>query len=372
MSLKIFLTSDVHLGMKFAGYPEVQSELTKARFSTLENLVQKANNANCNIFAVAGDLFDRVSVSKSDVIRAAQILSEFQGNIVTVLPGNHDYFMGGQNDLWNIFKENSGDNVLVLEEKRIEPLQHYDIDVNIYPAPCNAKHSNENCIDWIRDIPKDENVPFHIGMAHGSMEGFSPDFDKKYYPMLLTDLHNCELDIWLLGHTHIQYPMIAGQKDKIFYPATPEPDGFDCAHEGKAWIIEFDDSKNISSTSISTGTYQFLHDEVKFNTISDLEKSLEKYITDEYANVLLKLKLIGRIPIEEYINLPQLRGNVEEHLLYLYWDDSEVFEKITPDIIDREFTEDSFPHKLLSILAEDDENPEALQIAYGLINEVRE
>ena len=28
MPLKIFLTSDVHIGMKFAGYPEVQSELS--------------------------------------------------------------------------------------------------------------------------------------------------------------------------------------------------------------------------------------------------------------------------------------------------------------------------------------------------------
>lgn len=267
MPLKIFLTSDVHLGMKLADSPETQSELAEVRFSNLENLVQKANNANCHLFAVAGDLFDRISVSKREVIRAAQILSEFQGNIVTVLPGHHDYFMGEQNDLWGAFKENSGDNVVVLEEKRIEPLQRYDIDVYLYPAPCNAKYSNENCIDWMRDISKDENVTFHIGMAHGSMEGFSPDFEKRFYPMSLTDLHNCKMDLWLIGHTYVQYPTVLGETDKIYYPATPESDGCDCVHEGKAWIIELDESKNIHSIPLSTGTYRFLHDEMKLNSI---------------------------------------------------------------------------------------------------------
>ena len=43
MSLKIFLTSDLHLGMKFAGYPEVQAELSEARFNALEKLVGTAN-----------------------------------------------------------------------------------------------------------------------------------------------------------------------------------------------------------------------------------------------------------------------------------------------------------------------------------------
>jgi len=64
MSLKIFHTADIHLGMKFAGYPEVQSELTEARFVTLENLAKKANEESCDLFVVAGDLFDRTGVAK--------------------------------------------------------------------------------------------------------------------------------------------------------------------------------------------------------------------------------------------------------------------------------------------------------------------
>src|SRR5665811_95514 len=120
MPLKICVTSDLHLGMKFAGYPEVQSKLTEARFASLEHLVQLANAEKCNLFVIAGDLFERISVSKKDVIRAAQILNEFQGNLVTVLPGNHDYITGDTDDIWAKFKESSGDNVKILKTKQIE------------------------------------------------------------------------------------------------------------------------------------------------------------------------------------------------------------------------------------------------------------
>ena len=63
MALKIFLTADIHLGMKFASYPEVQSVLSEARFTTLAHCVSIANKEECDLFIVAGDLFDRVSVS---------------------------------------------------------------------------------------------------------------------------------------------------------------------------------------------------------------------------------------------------------------------------------------------------------------------
>ena len=61
--LKIMASADFHLGMKFAGYPDVQEQLAEARFNTLQRLIGKANDGKCSLFLIAGDLFDRVSVS---------------------------------------------------------------------------------------------------------------------------------------------------------------------------------------------------------------------------------------------------------------------------------------------------------------------
>lgn len=177
MSLKILHTSDIHLGMKFAGYPEVQAELSEARFKTLEKLVNLANTEKCDLFIIAGDLFDRVSIAKKDIIRTSKILQEFQGRLVAVLPGNHEFISSDPTDLWLYFRENIPDNVIVLSEKKIYPLQHYDLYAHLYAALCRAKHSDENSISWIKESTKDEGVLHHIGVAHGSLEGFSPDFD---------------------------------------------------------------------------------------------------------------------------------------------------------------------------------------------------
>lgn len=370
MSLKIFHTSDLHLGMKFSGYPEVQTALTEARFTTLKDLVDKANEQKCDLFVVAGDLFDRVYVDNKDIIRAAQILGDFHGNLVAVLPGNHDFVTMGSNDLWNVFEENTGDNVKVLKGNNAENLEHYDIDAILYPAPCYAKHSKENCVGWIKENTIDEDVKYHIGIAHGSLEGVSPDLDLNYYPMTHEELEDMELDIWLLGHTHIQYPNNPGTMDRVFYSGTPEPDGFDCTHEGKAWIFELDDSKRIHSTTLSTGEYYFLHEEISLEPSCDLEQLIKNSLKGNYENVLLKLKLNGSLSIEEYEKLPQIY-DILPNIFYPVVDDYDVAEMIDQDFIDKNFTEGSFPHRLLSTLAEKEENWEALQTAYVMICEVR-
>jgi exonuclease SbcD len=370
MSLKIFLTSDLHLGMKFAGYPEVQVELSEARFNTLERLVDSANKNQCNLFVIAGDLFDRVTVAKRDVIRAAHLLKEFQGPLVAVLPGNHDFISRGQTDLWTPFKENAGDRVLVLEERKTYPLTHYDLEATLYAAPCGSKHSNENAIGWIKEAPKERTAKCHLGIAHGSLEGFSPDFDERYYPMTARELLGCGMDLWLMGHTHIQYPFQPGQTDRIFYPGTPEPDGFDCQHEGKAWVLELAEDRRVTPLTLSTGMYRFLHDEVEIRNPADLEALKKKYAAPEHRKTLLKMRLKGRIPREEYQLLSRVRKILEEELFYLVWNDTGVSEEITLEGIHQEFTEGSFPHQLLTRLVQSGDS-EALQIAYEVMQELR-
>ena len=67
-----------------------------------------------------------------------------------------------------------------------------------------------------------------------------------------------------------------------------------------------------------------------------------------------------------------MKSVIGEHVFYLQWDDSDVTVEITPDVIDQEFIQDSFPHRLLAELARSDEDSEALQIGYEMIQEVKE
>ena len=47
MAMKILAAADLHLGMKFSGYPEVQAQLSGARFTALKRLIETANREDC-------------------------------------------------------------------------------------------------------------------------------------------------------------------------------------------------------------------------------------------------------------------------------------------------------------------------------------
>ena len=373
MAIRIFHTADLHVGMKFTrGYPpEVQEKLIEGRFETLRRMVGMANQRRCDLFVIAGDLFDHAATPKKDVVRVAETLKEFEGRCVLVLPGNHDAIQKGEEHLWTRFQGEMSERTLLLENPSPYDLRRLGADIVFYPGPCTAKHSGVNAIGWIRETPKDRTVKYHIGVAHGSLEGFSPDFEDKYYPMETSELLDCGMDLWLLGHTHTPYPSHPGKNSRIFYPGIPEPDGFDCPHEGTAWILELGEDRAVNAIPVSTGTYRFVHDDADVKSSRDLETLKRKYESADHSRTLAKIKLRGRLPREEYATLSQVRRELESRLFYLGWDEADVAEEITVEGIQQEFTEGSFPFRLLTTLAQSDDS-EALQIAYELLQGQRE
>jgi hypothetical protein len=188
--------------------------------------------------------------------------------------------------------------------------------------------------------------------------------------MIESELLACGLDLWLMGHTHIPYPSLPGPTSRVFYPGTPEPDGFDCQHEGKGLVIEIDGEKQIKPDFVRTGTYRFYHEDIEISSFKDAERLLAEYSQPQHRNTLLKLHMKGRLPEEEYERLRSFHDELAASLCFFQFDASEVMIKITPEVIEREFTEGSFPYRLLKGLAESHDF-EALQVAYELIRETQ-
>jgi len=372
MEIKIFHTADLHLGMRFAGYPDVQDELINARHETLENMVEVANQESCTLFVMAGDLFDRTTLNVKDISMAARTLNEFEGELVIILPGNHDYYTR-DSKLWNEFSKHAGDRILILKNPDIYDLNKYHLKIKIYAAPCSAKHSNENMIKWVNSRESNENDSIKIGLAHGSLEGFSPDFNKTYYPMTRKELESSGLDLWLLGHTHLQWPEYPDKNSRILIPGTPEPDGFDCNHKGSAFIIDLKSSSNMKVQKVSTGKYRFSINQVSLNEDNEITSMKRKYTGDEFGNVVLRLILKGRLRKEELDRVEKAIGLINDNVLLLQTVKDELHESITSDLINSKFTENSFPHQLLSSLLEEKEEIsfKSLQKAYDIIREIR-
>jgi len=370
MTLSVFLTSDLHLGMKFAGYPEAaQAALVETRFTCLERMVAEAGRLRSDLFVVAGDLFDRVSVTRRDIQRAAAALGSFSGKLVVVLPGNHDY-LGPGDQLWPAFRSACGDQILFLDEPRPYPLVRFDVDACLYAGPCTSKHSRTNAIQWVKQAPRDPAIGHHIGVAHGSLEGFSPDFGENYYPMRSAELLSMNLEAWLLGHTHTPFPSRPGQHEKIFYPGTPEPDGFDCPHGGSAWNIRLS-LQGVEAAQVPTGSLRFVDETVPVRGQGDLDALLARYSGERGRSILLRARLVGRVPRELLSEVGPAAQRLKESVLHLEARTSELTEEVTAEAVDREYPPGSFPHRLLTRLLETGDG-EALSLASELLEKARQ
>ena len=365
MNLNIFHTGDIHIGMKFSGYSDkIRASLIEARFLSLENMIEQSNDLGTDLFVVAGDLFNTTQISKKDIERTKRILDKFSGSCVLVMPGNHDYD-NGMVDLWTEFCKLPSEKILYIGEKKPYYLEDYGLDIVVYPAPCHAKHSSENSLGWIKEQGLEQYGKHHIGIAHGALEGLSPDLVGNYYYMNKSELENIPVDLWLLGHTHVSYPennKVVGWK--IFNAGTHEPDGLDCRNEGAAWSILIDSDKKIVGERVSTGLYRFYDKSFQIKSDEELEDVSSWVQENNPSKSIMRLSLEGRLSNNLYKELNSFYKDLEEKLLHLIVDDLKLRTKIDKETIEREFTEGSFPYIFLNDLIHDDE---ALQIAYDLI-----
>lgn len=372
MSFKLLHTADLHLGMTFQSrqYSDhIRQQLVEARYESLEKIIMLARDEGCDLIIIAGDLFHRINISAKQVSRTLDILKKFPG-IIAVLPGNHDYYEP-HNQLWEALSELSFEELYLLTECRPYNLNESGLDLTLYPAPCDSKHSAENKLGWIRELPEKPQSRWHIGVAHGTIQGVSPDFKDQYYPMDEKELSTIDLDHWCLGHTHVPYPnQPKVGKQAFIYSGTPEPDGFDCRHPGSVWITDFDDQGHVHSSLVETGQFRFSEVHQEISSRNDL-LLLRDQLAANSTNKLVKLKLSGVMPEADYQERSLLLEEIREHLFYLEVDDTSLAIELSPEVISHKFPEGSFPHKLLSKLAAEDDK-DALQLAYSLIEEVKQ
>lgn len=100
MILRLLNTADNHIGLSFHQYPEVARErLIAERFASLERLVNTAHERKAEFSVVTGDLYDKTSVTKTEVERAVHIQGKFEGEADLVLAGSNEFYEGPDSNL---------------------------------------------------------------------------------------------------------------------------------------------------------------------------------------------------------------------------------------------------------------------------------
>lgn len=376
-TLRIIHTADNHIGLKFsdsAYSDDFRNALLNERLQALERIVEASNTYQADLLMVAGDLFDTTRVADSLVKQTAAILKGATSvAAIVVLPGNHDFYEEGDKKLWAKFANfMQGSPFHLLSELQPETLEFDDKQVILYPGACRSKHSLSNTIGWMREVPKPAGA-WHIGIAHGSVEGVSPDDQGTYYPMTRAELQTAGVDAWLLGHTHSAYPQTLNDpRPPFFFSATHTPDGFRCKHGGSCWLIELDEAKKITYRQLSTGKYRFYHVDKKIRSQGEAMRLLEEFSAEERSRAAIKLRVSGRLPKAEMLVVKQqILPALHQGVGYLHIDDSGLAIDIDADYINQEYPTDSLPHRLLTLLAADPEDTLALQLANTLVERTK-
>lgn len=380
--LKIFVTGDNHIGKKYNRYVAIKDTLIKSRFESLDAMVKRAEQEGCSLFVITGDLFDNVSsIKTSDIKKVVDTLASFSGNVL-VLPGNHDYYTG-EEKLWRDFEKclsSKANNITILNEYRTYEFEVGDETAVIYPAYCQSKHSKENNLGWIKrsDIVENSAGTYNIGIAHGAIEGLTPDMKEEYFLMSEAELNAIPVDAWLIGHTHIQYPLLedgeAADGYKIFNPGTHEQTDLHNNTEGACFIIELDKSSGSSTTKVSrviSGRVRYydLNLVVKSDSESELYQGIEQLVSNMDANSIIRITIEGSVKEAEYKDRGKIYDKLLNKFMFYEIEDSELSEELTIERIRAEYSELSFVAQLMEKLID---NPVELQMAYQLVNKCKE
>lgn len=373
--LRIFVTGDNHIGLKYAKYGEKASLLAEKRISAFRRMVEKANAEECGLFVITGDLFENISgIAKRDIVSLLEILSDFCGT-VAILPGNHDYY-DEDAKLWKDFRSaaDSFGNILLLCEYKPYAVSAGDEEVIIYPAFCTSKHSEpgENNLGWIRNEEIIPDGTFRIGVAHGAIEGETIDNEGKYFLMTRKELCEIPMDAWLIGHTHVPFPKNPPEEfsksEKIFNAGTHLQPDVATNTEGNCFIIEIDGEKKIRAKKFPSGDIRFLRPEVRI-LAGNMEEILERELApfgDE--SVIDGMILSGTAGKEEYENRREIIEKALSRFISGSYDDSALSRLISKELIESEFAETSLSAAVLSELLEE---PKEAQLAYELFSELK-
>ena len=371
MPLKILHTADNHIGLSFAKYPdEIRERLVEERFLALERLVETANEQKVHFFVIAGDLFDKQTVAKKLIKRAVSILAKFEGDSVLVLAGNHDYYEGSDNKLWQTFtSEAEGTCVIPLLKQETKKFDSDAGRICFYACPCPSKHSSDHMIGWTIDKDKAEDT-VHIGIAHGNVEGFGLDSDNRYFNMSETDFQNSGLDSWLLGHIHVPFPKSGTTGNPSFFmPGIHTPDSIKCTHPGYAWLIEISESKAFRYEHLTPGAVRFVRINDSLTDSDDVQKLRLRCEEFDLQNTVLNFQLEGRLDEEGKKAFKDLCTQLSNECLH-FSDDSIIATVLDAAAISAKYPDGTIPNSLLLDLLNEEEHPEDAQIALEIMESI--
>ena len=275
-------TSDFQLGMqRWFLTGEAQARFDDARLDSIKRLGELAERRGAEFIVVAGDVFERNSLSSQVTGRAREALEKLPVPVF-LLPGNHDPLVA-DSVFYTAVNQETAPDVRVISDT--EPYKLRD-GVEIVGAPFKARTAT---YDLVADMlePLEATDTIRVAVGHGQVHGWG-DAEK----LDSIDLNNVEdkirggvIDYLALGDTHST--MELGSTGCVWFSGSPEPTDFKHlpagggeSDSGNALVVTIEKT-SATQTSVTVdkeaiGQWVFESIEMDINSDEDVKRFIQQ------------------------------------------------------------------------------------------------
>lgn len=307
--MRFIHTADWQIGKPFRNFGAKESVLRQARLSAIEAIGRLAGEQNAPHVLVAGDLYDNDAPAQKTLLEPLERMRAFPGVSWHIIPGNHDYHRG--NGLWDRAAA-PGLPANVVFHLAPESVTLGDRTV-LFPAPLRRRSEVNDLTGWMDTAPSAEGM-IRIGLAHGSVTGFSTDGEANN-PIAADRAKRAGLDYLALGDWHRTMQVNAA----TWYAGTPEADRFNSQETGQVLLVEIAAQGAAPIvTPARTGAFRWLAQAEELAGAEDLA-GLEARLRGhaDLSSLLLRLTLRGTLDLTARAELSARLAVLEAAMFWL-------------------------------------------------------
>lgn len=225
--MKLLHTGDLHLDSAFCGSDVFEAERKRdGQRRLLERIVRCAEEEDCDMILVAGDLFDGKYVTEQTAELVCRLFRE-TGRPVVIAPGNHDPY--GKGSFYQTAE--LSENVYVFSSSELQSFFFEEWDLTVLGYAFLSSALTESPLNRGGIPPKEGGL--RVLCAHADLS--SPV--SRYAPVTEGDIGRCEVDYAALGHIHNPSEIHAHVDPSIRYCGFAEGRSYDETGDGGVWIV---------------------------------------------------------------------------------------------------------------------------------------
>lgn len=327
-SIRFLHCADLHLDSPFKGLshvsPKLFEEIQLSTYRAFQRMVDTAIEQQVDFVLMVGDIFDGEQQSMRAHMTLKKGFEELAKHDIDVYLsyGNHDYLNS------HTLPRNFSDNVHVFDSEKVTYFPYIKDNqklANIYGFSYRNREVMENKVSEYQRT--DEENIFHIATLHGSYGNEKEDGHAVYAPFQLTELKECRMDYWALGHIHKRSEI--SKEPPIIYPGNIQGRSRKETGEKGCYIVSLADNQSefsfiplqeIRFENISIDGRNLDH----IYALSEAVDELVEQTKNKYGKVFLSLELHhmaderGSERIQEMIDLTNEKFSEESLWAYIF------------------------------------------------------